>query len=191
MRKSAKRKPVALGVASMIHSAGAHYAGILGQRQQAARTTTRNAAIDKARAQWLNALMVDETRAWMSLGEADRGCLSGLVAVLVLAGMAHTRDAGTVDTLELRIIRGAISAADQCGRAGSVIDEPTARAFQTACFHAIISACSREAIAAAAHGLQEAAAAMPPDTSAGDALLAHQHLAQPVAAGFAATSAPA
>lgn len=92
--------------------------------------------IERARQQWLEKLTVDEIRAWDHIHEEDRGALTGLLSLLTLAGMAHAYDAGTVDTPEVRIIRGAISAAEQCGAAGCIISADHARAFSAACGHA-------------------------------------------------------
>ncbi|WP_019573443.1 hypothetical protein [Curvibacter lanceolatus] len=92
--------------------------------------------IEKARQAWLDKLLIDEIRAWGSVQEEDMGALTGLLTLLTLAGMAHAHDAGTVETPQVRIIRGAISAAEQCGAAGSVITAEHARAFSAACTHA-------------------------------------------------------
>lgn len=115
--------------------------------------------IEKARQTWLDKLMVDEIRAWGSIHEEDMGALTGLLTLLTLAGMAHAYDAGTVDTPEVRIIRGAISAAEQCGAAGSVITAEHARAFSAACIHAraAIKAASPAAIQHAAQYLHNLA----------------------------------
>lgn len=89
-------------------------------------------AAEASRAQWLNALLVDETRAWMDLGEAQREVLSGLVTLLTLAGFLLVHDTRDADSADLRVIRGGISTADGCGQAGNVIREADARALSAA-----------------------------------------------------------
>ena len=72
--------------------------------------------------------------------------------LLTLAGLAHAHDRQSHDTPEIRIIRGAISAAEQCAKAGAVITPDVATAFASACRHAcdILKTCSRGAIQHAA-----------------------------------------
>lgn len=89
-------------------------------------------AAEATRAKWLDALMADETRAWLGIGEADRGIVEGLTTMLAIAGFAHVYDTRDADTPDIRVIRGAISAAGQCVRAGSVIGINEARAFSSA-----------------------------------------------------------
>lgn len=107
---------------------------------------------ESARQLWLSKLLVDETRAWMSVSESDRGTLSGLCVLLTLAGLAHAHDTRNADAPAVRVIRGAISAAEQCGKAGAVITPDVARAFSAACEHAreILKTCSRDSIQHAA-----------------------------------------
>lgn len=90
-------------------------------------------AAEAARKQWLNALLVDQTRAWMSLGESEPELLSAMAAMLTIAGFAHVFDAKSADTADLRIIRGAISAAEQCSLSGSVMTLAHVQAFRSAC----------------------------------------------------------
>lgn len=141
-----------MNVHALLSRTAAAHAGILDRRATERRRVAEAEALERARAQWLNALLVDQTRAWLSLGEEDRGVLTGLCTVLAMAGMVHTYETRTVETVELRIIRGAISAAEQAGNAGSVITVDTANAFRSACMHAeaILRAASHAAIAHAA-----------------------------------------
>jgi len=109
-------------------------------------------AVVATRAKWVNALLVDQTRAWMAINDRDKGALTGLIAVLTLAGIAKSFD-DSADAPAVRIIRGAISAAHQCGAsADCVISVEDARAFRSAASAAteIIQTCSVEAIAQAA-----------------------------------------
>lgn len=110
-------------------------------------------AISRTRAQWKNALLVDQTRAWMAVSSAEREVLTGLVSVLTLAGLARAHDDGHADSLTVRLIRGAISAADQCAStADCVISALDATAFSSAARAAIeaIDSCTDAAIAHAA-----------------------------------------
>lgn len=93
-------------------------------------------AAEATRAQWLNALLVDQTRAWMDLGESQPDVLSGLAVVLTCAGFVHVHDTRSADTPELRIIRGAISAGTACSANGCRISVEDARAFSAAAHHA-------------------------------------------------------
>lgn len=94
-------------------------------------------AVEQTRQRWLNALLVDMTRAWLSLDDGDcADVVNGLTTMLAIAGFAHAYDARSVDTLEIRIIRGAISAAGQCLERGGVIAVDDAKAFHTAAEHA-------------------------------------------------------
>lgn len=114
-------------------------------------------AAEKARREWLDALLVDQTRAWLSLGESQPDVLSGLATVLTLAGMVHVFDTRNADTPDLRVIRGAISAATQSAAAGSVLTAADAGAFSAAAqrAEAIIRAASADAIIHAATGIRE------------------------------------
>lgn len=114
----------------------------------------RKNAFNDARALWISSLLADETRSWMHVSEKDRGSLVGLISVLTLAGVAKSHDdGGSFDSVEVRVIRGAISAATQCAdSADCVISADDARAFSAASNHArqIIATCSDEAIAQSA-----------------------------------------
>lgn len=95
-------------------------------------------AVERTRAQWLNALLVDQTRAWMDLGAEQPDVLSGLAVVLTCAGFVHVHDTRRNDTPQLRIIRGAISAGASCSANGCRIRAEDARAFSAAAQHAAV-----------------------------------------------------
>lgn len=116
-----------------------------------------NTAAEKTRAQWLNALLVDQTRAWMSLGETADEVLTAMSTMLTIAGFASVYDTRDTDTPDIRIIRGAISAAIQCKQAGSVMQVEHAQAFQSACERAtaIVQAASHDAIIHAAKSIRQ------------------------------------
>lgn len=117
-----------------------------------------NQKAEDARELWIHSLQADETRAWLELGEAQRKTLSGLAVLLTIAGFCHVHDGGTVDTPELRTIRGALSTIESCGHAGGVIDEVDIVTFQVACTRAkdIIRKASVAAILHAAVSIREA-----------------------------------
>ena len=116
-----------------------------------------NKAAEQSRKQWLDALLVDQTRAWMSIGERNIEVLNAFAVVLTLAGFVHVHDKRTADTPELSIIRGAISAAAQCVKAGGVITVADARAFSSAAQRAerIIKSGTVSAIVHACQSMQE------------------------------------
>ena len=137
-------------------NSGIHHSGVF-DREASARLAKlmevqryQVAAIEEARAQWINALVTDETRSWLSISEQDRPVITGLVSVLTLAAVAKMHDNdGSMDSLEIRVIRGAISAATQCAESSDcVISAEHAQAFSSAATHAksILAGCTREAI---------------------------------------------
>ena len=85
------------------------------------------------RSKWIDALLLDQTRAWMHLGERDRKAVLGLQMLLTLAIMCHLhkRSHSAADP-EIRLIRGALSAAEQCTAAGNVITAQHAQSFSVA-----------------------------------------------------------
>ncbi len=111
---------------------------------------------EKARASWLNALLVDQTRSWMSLGETRPDLLGAMATMLTISGFVHVFEAKTADTPDLRVIRGAISAAEQCQKAGAVLRVEDVRAFTSACQRAekIIASASVAAIVHAAQSIK-------------------------------------
>lgn len=85
------------------------------------------------RAKWIDALLVDQTRAWMHLGESDRHAVVGLQSLLTLAVLCHLhKRSNSAADPEIRMIRGSLSAVDQCVAAGSVITAQHAQAFSVA-----------------------------------------------------------
>lgn len=120
-----------------------------------------NKKAEDARERWIHALQADETRAWLNLGEEQHKTLSGLAILLTIAGFCHVHDGGTVDTPDLRVIRGAISTVETCGKAGGVILPLDMATFQTACTRAkdIIRRASVGAILHAAVSIREAVGA--------------------------------
>lgn len=88
-------------------------------------------AAEQARSNWCDALLVDQTRAWLGIGERDMGVLSAFAVILTLAAFVQAYEASE-ETPDLRIIRGAISAAGQCSKAGGVITVQDAQAFSSA-----------------------------------------------------------
>lgn len=133
--------------------------GTAGAKTDAQRRQERvDQKAEDARALWIHSLQVDETRAWLKLGEAQHKTLSGLAILLTIAGFCHVHDGGTVDTPDLRVIRGAISTIETCGHRGGVISDVDVITFQTACTRAkdIIRRASVAAILHAAVSIREA-----------------------------------
>jgi hypothetical protein len=108
---------------------GAAHAPSEAERKQA----SINKAAEDARERWLAALLTDQTRAWLNIGEQDRGVLSATAIMLTIAGFCEVYDTKSVDTVDLRILRGGISAAEQCGKCGSVITRIHAQSLSVAC----------------------------------------------------------
>lgn len=109
-------------------NAGARHAPSDAERQQRAI----NEAAEASRAQWLNALVVDELRAWEQIGDRDPGVIRSMSSMLTIAGFVHVYDTKDADTPDLRVIRGAISAAAQCSERGCKVTVDDARAFSAA-----------------------------------------------------------
>lgn len=133
--------------------------GTAGAQTDAQRRQARlEAKAEDARAKWLHALQADEMRAWLDLGEAQHKTLTGLAIMLTIAGFCQVYDGGTVETPELRVIRGAISTIETCGQRQGVISEVDAITFQAACTRAkdIIRKASVGAILHAAVSIREA-----------------------------------
>ncbi len=127
---------------------GAKHAPTEAERAQAAI----NSAAEKTREQWLDALMVDQTRAWMSLGEHQPEVIYGMVTLLALAGYCEGHEVGDDSSPNLRVIRGAMSAAAQCAEGKRALTVDDARAFSSAATRAadIIRSCSIDSIVYAA-----------------------------------------
>lgn len=125
----------------------AHLASRRSDKQNAV-AQKRAAAVTATREKWLYALQVDETRGWMSLYETQPEVLKGLVTVLSLVALAKEHDAGNLDSPDVRVIRGAVSAATQAADGGSVLSPETLKALSSAAGMArqILSACTDAAI---------------------------------------------
>ena len=132
---------------------GASYAKTDKQRQS---EREENAA-ELARAKWLRALVSDQTRAWMNIGEKDAGLLQAFVVLMTIAGFVFAFNGSSVDDPDIRVIRGSVSAASQCSSSGCVISVDDARAFSSASQRAekIIKAASVEAIISASISINE------------------------------------
>jgi hypothetical protein len=126
---------------------------ILARPNARQRAVTR--ALDKSRKDWIYGLQVDETAAWMSRYEENPQVLRGLSALLSLAALAKEHDDGHLESPEVRVIRGALSAIEQSGFQGSHITQETAQALSTAARvgREILAVCSNAAIARAAEYL--------------------------------------
>jgi len=133
--------------------------GTAGAKTDADRRQERlDQKAEEARALWIHSLQVDEMRAWADLGESQHKTLSGLAILLTIAGFCHVHDGGTVETPELRIIRGAISTIETCGHRQGVISDIDVITLQGACTRAkdIIRKASVKAILHAAVSIREA-----------------------------------
>jgi hypothetical protein len=111
---------------------------------------------EEQRRKWLNALFVDETRAWLNLHHSDRAVLVGFQTMLTLALMAHLHDQPKAYAQsEVRVIRGGLSAIDQCVAENSVITPQHARSLQVAAAAAreMLQQASQRAIQVAAEKL--------------------------------------
>lgn len=135
---------------------GSAHAIVLADRATAERQARIDRAAENTRALWIDALTIDATRAWMAVGEKDRDVLSGLVIMLTIAGFCHAHAGGKVDHPDMRVFRGAVSAATQCSAAGSVITAEFAQAFHSAVTRAmdVVRAASVPAILHAAQSIR-------------------------------------
>lgn len=131
--------------------------GTAGAKTDADRRQERiNKKAEEARAKWINALQADECRAWLDLGQAQQKTLIGFSVMLALAGFVAAYDQRDVDSPDIRVIRGAISAIEQCTKRGHVLREVDVLSLQSAATRAkaIISAGSVAAICHAAESMQ-------------------------------------
>lgn len=135
---------------------GSSHAAVLSSRQAARRQAAIDRAAENTRALWVDALTIDATRAWLSIGEKDRDVLTGLVIMLTIAGFCHAHAGRAEDHPDLRVFRGAVSAAMQCSAAGSVITAAHAGAFSSAVLRAmeVVRAASVPAILHAAESIR-------------------------------------
>lgn len=111
---------------------GASHAPTDAERAQAAIKK----AAEESREKWLDAIMLDQIRAWDNVGRHEPGVLEGMATMLTMGGFVHVFDARNDDTPDMRVIRGGISAAIQCAKAGGVVSADDARAFSSACARA-------------------------------------------------------
>lgn len=81
-----------------------------------------------------------------------------MAILLTIAGFCHVHDGGTVETPDLRIIRGAISTIETCGKRQGVISDIDVITLQGACTRAkdIIRRSTVPAILHAAVSIREA-----------------------------------
>lgn len=137
---------------------GPHGTAILRARENDARMSEITKAAEASRAQWLDALLVDQTRTWMNIGEIDRDALANNTIMLTIAGFCHVYDGrqAAIESVDMRIIRGAISAATQACAAGGVLTVADAQAFNAAATRAatIVQNASVAAIVHAAEAIR-------------------------------------
>lgn len=108
------------------------------KRQHDGRMRAIAEAAEQSRQQWRTALIDDQTRVWMGIGEPDRDALSAMAIMLTIAGFCLVYDdRSAVDGPDLRVIRGAISAATQCSAGGSMLTVEHAQAFSSAATRAL------------------------------------------------------
>lgn len=114
-------------------------------------------AAELTRASWLRALVSDQTRAWMNIGEKDAGVLQAFAAIMTITGFVFAFNGRSIDDPDIRVIRGSVSAASQCSAAGCVISIDDARAFSSASQRAekIIRSASVDAIISASISINE------------------------------------
>ncbi|MEN9905601.1 MAG: hypothetical protein RLZZ555_2166 [Pseudomonadota bacterium] len=109
------------------------------------------------RQKWLDALLVDETRAWLNLNQSNQAALVGFQTMLTLALMAYLHDQPQAHAHPtVRVIRGGLSTIDQCVAENSIITPQHARSLQVA------AAAAREMLQQASQrGIQAAAEKLP------------------------------
>ena len=120
--------------------------------------------VRKLRTAWKNALLVDQTRAWMDLGERQVEVLRGFSVTLSLAGLALAYSDRSGASPQSRIMRGAMSCIEQCClQADAVVTSADAKALSSAATAAMaaIDAASIDAIIFAAERMARAGAALP------------------------------
>ncbi len=110
--------------------------------------TQADRVADRARQEWVDQLQIYETRNWLNVGQSDYDAIAGSMVVLTLAGLVHAYETMSTETPEIRVIRGAISALEQCLKRGDRITLDSARAVSSACRHAsdVIQKASPKAI---------------------------------------------
>lgn len=89
---------------------------------------------EKARAQWIDRLRVDEMRAWMSIGEEEQiKTLNGLATMLTIAGLVLARVHGQFEHPGVRVVRSALIVVRECAERRATIDEVRMVTIQVAC----------------------------------------------------------
>lgn len=103
------------------------------------------------RALLIDALVADETRAWMSIDGVDREVVNGFITTLTLVGLAAVHDKGRGAPV-VRIIQEAIARAQQAARGDARITVAWADMFSSAAGAArsFLVRCTDEALIAAA-----------------------------------------
>lgn len=135
---------------------GTGHAAILQTRAAEKRAAAVVTAAEQTRRRWIGALVVDQTRAFMSVGQPDLQALTGISIMLTIAGFCLSSAGESVDSPDVRVFRGAISAAAQCSRRGAVLSSEDALAFRSAAIRAtaVIRAASTQAIVHAAQTIR-------------------------------------
>lgn len=136
---------------------GPNGTAILHQRKRDGLMRDIAVAAEASRQRWRTALIDDQTRVWMGIGEPDRDALSAMAIMLTIAGFCLVYDDhAAIDGPDLSVIRGAISAATQCSSAGSVLTVEHAQAFSSAATRAltIVEGCTINAICHAAEQIR-------------------------------------
>lgn len=134
-------------------NAGARLAPSEADRQRAKTERTAEALRD----QWLDALVLDQTQAWMHLGERQAEVLQGLVTMLTLAAYCDACQQGHDDSPASRVMRGAISAAERAAAdRDCVLSADDVQAFHSAVEHAqaVVRSAGVDALVGAAQALR-------------------------------------
>ena len=99
--------------------------------------TSREQRMDKitedTRDRWIHALQADEMRAWLNIGQAQTSTLHGLATMLTIAGLARAFTDQSIETPQVRVIRGAMSVIKGCTDNGAIITETDVVTLQVAC----------------------------------------------------------
>lgn len=114
-------------------------------------------AIAAARAQWLNAMLVDQIRMWWEIGQRQTEQLQGLIHTLALAAYAGThQNGGSTETPAVQAILRAIQAVEVCALNGAIMTAEYARQLSGACGHArtIVVHCNDASVLHAAQVMQ-------------------------------------
>ena len=112
--------------------------------------------IAKTRASWQNALLVDQTRAWLNLGEAQTEVLAGLGVTLCIASFAvHHMDKGQQSSDAVAINAGLTLCNDCHYQAGDVltVDHSIALIDAARAAGRVFNSCSDEAVVYASDGI--------------------------------------